>query len=175
MIPHSFGDTEDSTILLKKLTILASVFLALENTIEQCFNEIFASTSSALLDRWETLLNLPLADGTPDDQRQSRIIGKLRGTGTCTSALLKNIAEAYSNGECDVIENPSQYNFTVKFNGNLGIPPNLSDLQKTIEEVKPAHLQVLYAFSYLLINNIDQVMTINQLQATPLSDFAGGE
>ena len=52
--------------------------------------------------------------------------------------------------------------------------PNLEDLKSAIEEIKPAHLAVAYAFNYLLIRDIHDVMTMGQLGQTPLNKFAGG-
>ncbi|MNE88949.1 hypothetical protein D3C80_1863070 [compost metagenome] len=57
----------------------------------------------------------------------------------------------------------------------VGIPPNLDDLKAVIEEIKPAHMQVEYEFSYLLIRDIDGVMTLDQLEQEPLLNFAGGD
>jgi len=56
----------------------------------------------------------------------------------------------------------------------LGIPPNLNDLKIAVEQIKPAYLLLDYLFSYLLIRDIDQLITIDQLQSTPLDKFAGG-
>ncbi|MMZ67964.1 hypothetical protein D1872_306060 [compost metagenome] len=57
----------------------------------------------------------------------------------------------------------------------VGIPPNLDDLKEVIEEIKPAHMKVEYEFSYLLIRDIDGVMTLDQLDQVPLLKFAGGD
>ncbi|MNN78327.1 hypothetical protein D3C81_1948730 [compost metagenome] len=57
----------------------------------------------------------------------------------------------------------------------VGIPPNLDDLKAVIEEIKPAHMKVEYEFSYLLIRDIDGVMTLDQLEQEPLLNFAGGD
>jgi len=62
--------------------------------------------------------------------------------------LIKNVASAFANGEVEVIEYPSEYKFVVKFVGEKGIPPNISDLTKTIEEIKPAHLNYEYQYTY---------------------------
>lgn len=135
--------------------MLACVLCNSETLIENAFNEIFSSTSSGALSRWERMLNIPTAENVPDNQRQSRILGKLRGTGTCTSELLKSVAETYSNGECEIIENPSLYKFCVKFIGALGVPPNLQDLKNTIDDIKPAHLIVEYVFTYLTWDSLE--------------------
>ncbi|MED0680596.1 DUF2313 domain-containing protein [Aneurinibacillus thermoaerophilus] len=170
-----FGDTKNDTNLQKKLTVLANTFERNEEMLEQAFEEIFARTASATLGRWELYLGLHTAEGQPDENRQARMISKTRGSGTTTPALIKSVAEAYSNGEVEVIEYPEQYRFVVKFIGALGVPPNLEDLKKILREIKQAHLVMDFEFRYLLIKEIHNVMTIEQMQSLTLDKFAGGE
>ncbi|WCK55439.1 DUF2313 domain-containing protein [Aneurinibacillus sp. Ricciae_BoGa-3] len=147
-VPDYFGDTENDTTLRKKLSVLAKTFENNETMIEQAFDEIFARTSSALLERWEITVGLNTATGQPDANRQARILGKTRGSGTTTPALIQSVAEAYSNGEVQVIEYPAEYRFVVKFTGTRGVPPNLDDLKKALQEIKQAHLVMEFAFTY---------------------------
>ena len=56
----------------------------------------------------------------------------------------------------------------------MGIPDNLAILKKLIEDIVPAHIPVIYAFRYLLIREVHGVMTLAELDATPLNHFAGG-
>ncbi|MGB9903034.1 MAG: putative phage tail protein [Desulfotomaculales bacterium] len=100
------------------------------------------------LDLWEQMLGLASYAGKPDDQRRSRIISKIRGMGTVTVALIKNVAESYVYGTVEVTEQPAAYSFTIKFVDPRGVPPNLADLQAAIEEIKPAHLAVQYQYTY---------------------------
>lgn len=111
-------------------------------------NQFFVDTATYTLERWENDLGIPIDTSKPDDYRRSVIKSKLRGSGTVTVKLIDNVAESFTNGECDIIENNSNYSFTVKFTGTLGIPPNYADFQKAIEDIKPAHLAVEYVFTY---------------------------
>ena len=43
-----------------------------------------------------------------------------------------------------------------------------------LDEVKPAHLAIVYTFRYLLIKDIHEVMTLSEVEATTLKKFAGG-
>jgi len=143
-----FGDLESDNNLSNKLKVISKVFEPNEVMIEQAFQEVFAQTASSLLDRWELFVGYSTAKGQPDENRRSRVLGRYRGTGTTTPALIKSVAEAYSNGEVDVIEFPAEYRFVVKFTGVRGIPPNLEDLRKTLQEIKQAHLVMEFAFTY---------------------------
>lgn len=117
-------------------------------SVEDLLKQFYVETATWGLDLWEQMLGLSSYAGKPDDQRRSRIISKLRGMGTVTVSLIKNVAESYVYGTVEVTENHAAYSFTVKFVDPRGIPPNLDDLQTAIEEIKPAHLAVEYQFSY---------------------------
>ncbi len=116
--------------------------------LEDVFNQFFINTADYSLERWEKELGLVVDNSYNTDFRRSRILSKLRGQGTVTISLIKNVSESYSYGEVDVIENNPDYSFTVKFVGLKGITPNLDDLKKAIDDIKPAHLAVIYEFTY---------------------------
>ena len=122
---------------------------ALKSLLLFVLDQLFVVTASSWgLDWWEKELGLPIIADKPDSERRSRILSKLRGTGTVTVNLVKVIAEAYDNGLVDVIDHPEDYYFIVKFIDHRGIPPNLDDVKAAVEAAKPAHLEVLYEFTY---------------------------
>lgn len=98
--------------------------------------------------RWEEFVGLSSYAGKPLDQRRSRIISKLRGMGTITVQLIKKVAESYDGGTVEVTEQNDLYQFTIEFIDTFGIPPNIEDLMEAIEEIKPAHLGVMYRYRY---------------------------
>lgn len=110
--------------------------------------QCFAATATWGLDMWERYLLLPPGAGLPDERRRERIMSKLRGSGVSTRALVERAAEAYANGDCEVTEQFADYTFTVRFVAEKGRPPGLEQLQAAIEEIKPAHLAVIYVFTY---------------------------
>lgn len=116
----------------------------LNNTL----NQFFVDTADFTLERWESELGLVINGELDLDIRKSKIKSKLRGQGTITIKLIKNVAESFANGQVDVIENNADYSFTIKFISTRGIPPNLQDLKNSIEQIKPAHLAVKYEFTY---------------------------
>lgn len=145
-------------------------FDALKTLLLFVIDQIFITSASGWgLDWWEKELDLPTVAGKPDDERRSRILSKLRGMGTVTINLIEVIAEAYDNGDIDIIDHPEDYYFIVKFISNRGIPPNLNDVKAAIEEAKPAHLEVLYEFTYLIWSELDaENTTWDQLDAKAL-------
>lgn len=63
---------------------------------------------------------------------------------------------------------------TLKFQGAAGIPANIEDLQRAITQTVPAQIIVEYAYRYLLIREVHEVMTLAEIEETPLSHFAAG-
>lgn len=146
---------------------------AIETNLADVLKQFYVETATEEgLSRWEEFVGLSSYAGKPLDQRRSRIISKLRGMGAVTVALIQNVAESYVYGTVAVTDHPETYSFTIKFVDALGIPPNLQDLKDAIEEIKPAHLAVVYEYKYLLIKDIHEVMTITEMETHPLTDFA---
>ena len=128
-------------------------------------------TATWALDRYENELGIATDYTKPLDYRRSVIKSKWRGTGKLDATLIKTVCDAFTNGDVQVTFDGTIH---VKFNSVLGIPPNMDDLGVAVEQIKPAYLLLDYLFSYLLISDIDQVMTIDELQLTTLDKFAGG-
>lgn len=140
---------------LKNSSIFSTIYDAeifelndVENATTDVLDQCFVDTATWGLKYWEAFLGLDTDLTKPDAFRRERITAKLRGYGTVTRQFIQNVASAFSNGEVDVIEHPSEYKFTVKFVGTKGIPPNMADLSKTLDEIKPAHLTYEYSYTY---------------------------
>lgn len=145
-------------------------FDRLQNDIDSILGQFFVSTATWGLDQWEEFLGLEIYAGKPADQRRSRIISKMRGIGTVTVAMIKNVAEAYDGGTVDVTEQPEFYQITITFIDTRGVPPNIEDLKEAIEEIIPAHLGVVYQYRYLIWDELDALnLTWDELDALNLT------
>ena len=120
-----------------------------KTSLDNTLNQFFIDTADYTLERWEKGLGISINNNKSCEFRRSVIKSKLRGQGTITVSLIKNVAQSYNNGEIDVVEHNEEYYFTVKFIARDGVPENLTDLKNAIEEIKPAHLEVVYEFKYL--------------------------
>lgn len=138
---------ELQNILSKETNSLAT---KLNETIDQCFVE----TSTNLLSRYERIYGLEIDVSKSNEFRRERIKAKIRGQGTTTKEMIRDVASSYSNGEVEIVEDFNNYRFIVRFIGEKGIPANMSDLILTIEEIKPAHLEATYEFTYNTWNMI---------------------
>lgn len=134
------------------------------NIVKDIVNQYTTKNATWSLSFLEKSLGIAVDGTKPYEYRRSVIKSKLRGQGTITVELIKNVSESYSNGEVDIIENVKPYTFEIKFIGKKGIPPNIEDLKIAIESIKPAHLAVIYTFTYNTYNVIKN-KTHNELSS----------
>ncbi|EKX89266.1 Uncharacterized protein conserved in bacteria (DUF2313) [Peptostreptococcus anaerobius] len=119
-----------------------------EKAIDNLIREFFIDTATFSLDTWAKFAGIednPLLDL---DIRRSNIKAALKAKETTTVEVIKNIAESYSNGTCEVIEDYANYKFAVKFTGTVGVPSRIDEIRKIIDKVKPAHLAYDFEFKY---------------------------
>lgn len=138
---------KDSKEVINIQEILENERIKLEKKIKALINDLFVITSENISE-WEKFVGIKSDVTKPLEFRKTNVIARIRGKGTTTKDLIKNVSESYANAEVEVIENNDIYNFIVKFTGVKGIPENLEDLKKAIDEIKPAHLSVNYSFTY---------------------------
>lgn len=85
---------------------------------------------------------------------------------------MQSICDAWEAGGIICSYTPGE--LTLKFIGDVGVPSNIQDLKNAIIRAVPAHIYVDYAYRYLLIREVHNVMTLAEIDATPLNKFAGG-
>ena len=129
-------------------------FELLKSDVALTENQFFVVLADENISEHEKDVGLAPDAGADIDTRRGRVLSKLRGTGTVTKSMMKNVAASFVNGDIEIIEYPSEYCFAVKFTSRTGIPYNISDIQAMIEEIKPAHLAVEYIFTYKLWQDI---------------------
>lgn len=125
------------------------------NSISELKLQFIVNTSTYALEKYEEEYNLPInPGGLTIEGRRSRIMAKMRSAGTVTKQLIKTVVESWSGGEVEIIEDFNNYTFEIKFVSDIGIPSNIEDVYKSIEEIKPAHLGVTYTFKYNIWNTL---------------------
>lgn len=138
----------NSKVINNILDSSAKEFKRLEFNINDAEDNLFIDTTISNIDRWEKTLGIKTDSNKTYDFRREKIKAKLRSGGTTTKQMIANVASAFSNGEVEVVEDNSNYKFVVKFTGTKGIPKNMEDLTEIIEEIKPAHLNFEYSYTY---------------------------
>lgn len=117
----------------------------LHNETDNTLDQFFVESCTWGLDYWEHMLGIG-KNNFDIQTRRENIKAKMRSRGTSTIKVIKNICEAYSNGEVEIIENPSDYSFVIEFVGSVGIPSAFEELDRVINEIKPCHLAHTYKF-----------------------------
>ncbi|MCB6610152.1 putative phage tail protein [[Clostridium] symbiosum] len=124
--------------------------------------QCFVSTSSWGITRWEELLGITTNLKLSYEQRREIVLAKIRGQGTTTKQMLKNTAESFSGGEVDVVEDSENHRFIVRFIGIKGIPRNMQAFVAMLEDIKPAHLEYRFEYTYTTWNSL-KIFTWNDL------------
>ncbi|AZV57919.1 YmfQ family protein [Clostridium sp. AWRP] len=115
---------------------------------------------------WEKPLKIAIDLNKSCEDRREIIKAKMRGSGTTTAQMIKNTAEAFSGGECNVIFHPEGYYFTIQFVGIKGIPKNMEVFKKMLEDIKPAHLGYDFKYTYTVWNFLkNKGLTVNQAKS----------
>lgn len=144
----------DSPEMQNIIDVESSEMTTLNAAIVDVLNQYFVDKATWGLAYWERVCGIPTDESKPYTQRRSVIKSKLRGVGTVTVALIKNVAEAYLNGEVEVAEDSANYTINVTFVGKLGVPANLNDIKNALREIIPAHLAIGYEFVYLTFGDL---------------------
>lgn len=122
---------------------------------------------------WEDFLKIPPPASQTLKDRQATIQAKYLSNGHNEIKLIQRVCDAWQNGEteADFVGGKIQ----IQFVNSFGIPNDLDTLKSNIEEIKPAHLSYLILFKYLLIENIHEVKTIEDMEKYTLDCFSFGK
>ena len=122
--------------------------------IDETERQLFINEATTALSRYEKDLGIITNSNETYEIRRSRILSKLRGLGTVTNAMLVNVVKSYIDGIVKIIETPSEYKVGIKFISKKGVPAGLSDVQKAVSAIIPAHLYVEYIYTYRTWNDV---------------------
>lgn len=139
--------------------------LALEE--DAILKEFFVDTATFGLSYFENEYGIQTDLNKTYEDRREIIKAKMRGSGTTSLSMIKNVSEAFSGGEVNVIEHPESYSFTIQFIGILGIPKNLEAFKETLETIKPAHLAYDFKYTYTVWSFLeDKKLTWSQAEGS---------
>lgn len=138
---------------------------------DEAYDQQFADTATYMLPIYEAQLLLSGEGKSLDDRRAAVIAGWQRG-GKVDIIQIQAAANSWRNGatEVDFIGG----RIVVRFVSEFGIPTDLEGLKAAIDVIKPAHLGIEYIFKYLLIEDIHEVKTLEQMESLTLEQFAFG-
>jgi hypothetical protein len=153
-IPRDYGELEESKQLLESEAIEMEL---LHDRISDTLDQFYIETASWGIASWEVEVGITVNPLKPLEERRSAVKAKLRGAGTTTKELIENVAEAYSNGDVEVVENNATYSVVIKFVGTLGVPSNIPDLEKALREIIPAHLTYTLEYTYVTYSEVASI------------------
>ena len=146
MLPEHYGTPTEFVELQRVLGLMVN---AAAGDTDLTLRQLFPTTASGWgLQLWEEAYGIPVDLSRPEEYRRTRIVAKLRGQGVTTVELIRDVAAAFVNGEVEVEEHNDEYYFIVRFVSIYGIPPNIDDLKRAIEEIKPAHLELIFEYKF---------------------------
>ena len=154
-------------------TILSAIGSEMDLTdqkIEQLDKDQFFDTCS--MDRllaYEKEASITPLEGQTEFGRRSSVEAKWKSSGKVDVAMLQAVANSWKNGRVDVdfVENKIQ----ITFSDEYGLPADRKGLEIALDDVKPAHLPIIYLVRYLMLSDIE-TMTLTELETHSLSDFA---
>jgi len=118
----------------------------------------------------EKLLAIKFNPTNSIEDRRSFIEAKWKSAGKADLALIQAVCNSWKNGK--VAASFRNGKIELKFNGEYGIPNDFQGLLKILDDVKPSHLGLNYIFTYLLVKDINNKITLNELQSRKIHEFA---
>ena len=126
-----------------------------KDAFQDLLNQFFINTATWGLNKWEEMAGIETPTDVDIETRRSNVLAALRSRDTTTVEKIRVVSESYTSGECQVIEDNENYKFYIKFVGEKGIPRRVDELKKSIERIKPAHLDFEFMFSFLIWDEFD--------------------
>ncbi len=125
-------------------------------------NIFFDSLDNECVEWWENLLAIVPASYQTIDDRRSKIQAKWLSKYHNDVELLQRVCNSWKNGE--IVVDFVGGKITLTFVSTYGIPSDLTALKASIEEIKPAHIPLLYVIKYLLKKEIHHVLTKSEME-----------
>ena len=132
-------------------------------------DQFFDACSMDRLLAYEKEAGITPLEGQTESGRRSSVEAKWKSSGKVDVAMLQAVADSWKNGRVDVdfVENKIQ----ITFSDEYGLPTDRKGLEIALDDVKPAHLPIIYLIRYLMVSDIE-AMTLAKLEKHNLSDFA---
>jgi hypothetical protein len=163
---------ETSVIYQKIQAVQGDEYDSLEEKNADLKAQLRIKTATWGLRYYEETLHIPIFTADNYEVRRSRVLAKWRSPGNFSAALIKAVCESFVNGQVDVSIDLVNSMVLIKFVGPLGVPENIADVDKAVDGIIHAHLGWDFSYRYMRLNQIDQVITINELQTLKLNIFA---
>lgn len=144
----------------------------MDGEIEKMISDITLDTASEeAIQMYERELNIVPSPAQTITDRASTIEAKWKQSGKNSIMLMQQIADSWENGAVAVTFEGGILEVT--FISIYGIPGDLITLQDALEEVKPAHLPMIFTFKYHVWNEYGPKTWID-MEAMTWDEVLGG-
>lgn len=137
--PYLFNDPEFTA----KLAAESAEHDNMRKTLIDICNQLFVSTATWGLDRWEKFLDIPTDYMQTYESRRQKILRKLQGSQTVTVGFIEKLINQYipdKNGT--VTDHPETY--SADFNTPLLDKENMAKMTRDVRIYIPAHIGQVY-------------------------------
>lgn len=131
----------------------AAIYAALEQQLgkaraaqDDFFAQLDLETATWALPMWERAYGLEVEESKPHAYRRERVKARMREQGTTTAAMLRNVAESFTNGAVEVEERPGERRVILWYGGTEQAPENVRNVHEAVEKIIPAH--IIYSIAY---------------------------
>lgn len=152
MLPDFYQNSPEVVDIQRAITAALDRLLAAKDDYVLQLNVNTATWGLAL---WEATYGINADPSLSYELRRAQIKAKMGGAGTTRLAMIESVAKNYTDGEVAVEEIASEYRFKIKYIDTLDFLPDKKTLVKTIDEIKPAHLdyEIMVAIAALVFLN----------------------
>ena len=133
-----------SQVVADLYEVVAAALGRLGLSVTELERDLFVVTAEKL-ERHEADVGL-IPSGADAETRRAKVIARLQDNSMLTLAALKDLVTLYEPEGCTVTEEYEDYTVTILFDGWHGVPDNIDEIKAAVEEVKPAHIKIVYAF-----------------------------
>lgn len=139
MIKYLPEHLRESLEVCEIISAFDKAHLTLDSDISTLSSQVFVNSATFGLSYFENMLGIYGASHLSDEVRRSKILAKMRSTGTTTLSTIKRVASAFTDGEILIDEHFSDYSFDITFKDGC-LPSDFVEFTLAINEIKPAHL-----------------------------------
>lgn len=159
-VPGIFKNTKNLKALIQ---VSGKQFDKVDDLIQDITDQLYVDSATWGLVDWENEYGMEPNPTLTYDERRSRIKAKIRGIGKVDANLIRSVTQAYADGSVEVDFNGS---IVITFIGRRGIPSAIEELKKQLSEIVPAHLNIVYVFTYLTWFEFDSLTAAEQESMT---------
>jgi len=167
---------ERKSALINQILHAAAIQFDSSNSVQESSEfELFIDTAVRALQLHARDLGVSIGSGLTLKEQRELITAYYRATFEQTNdETIKSVASSFSGGNVVINPTTTEGVFELKFVDTIGVPSNMEGLKNALDIIIPAHLQFIFAYSYLLIRDVKK-MTLNEIETMTLDKFAGGQ